>query len=106
MSEIAKIIGDYGILTAIAIVFIFNTIQDRKDKKEQEVSNGKRDEKYNESLSLLAKAIDNMGNLIDLLKQSNDNQAEVFKQHDERSICIKEDLIEIKTLVGNCPKKK
>lgn len=106
MTEIVKSIAEYGVLIVIAGVFLYNTFQDRKDKKEQEIKNEKRDIQYNESLSLLAKAIENMGNLIDLLRQSNENQINTFKQHDERSISIKEDLVEIKTLVSNCPKKK
>lgn len=99
MESTIKLIGDYGITIVIAGVFLWTVIVDKKDNK-------KRDEKYNESLGLLSKAIDNMANLIDLLRQSNDNQVNLLKAHDERAIEIKENVAEVRLLVNNCPKKK
>lgn len=99
MQETIKLIGEYGITIVIAGIFLWTVIIDKKDVKI-------RDDKYNDSISLLSKAIDNMANLIDLLRQSNDNQLGILKQHDERSIKIKEEIGEVRVLVNNCPRKK
>lgn len=106
MNETIKAITENGILVVIAAVFIWTILADRKDNTKREIEIKERDDTYNTSLSLLSKAIDNMANLIDLLRQSNDNQASMLKTHDERSIKIKEEMTEIKTIVGGCNKRK
>lgn len=113
MESIVKLVGEYGILTAIAIVFIWTTIldrkdkvQDKKDKKEEIEKNEKRDNKYNESLQLLSQSNDNIASALNLLKTSTDTNNCLLREHDERAIKIREDIIEIKTVVNNKPIKE
>lgn len=97
MSEIGQMIQT-SVLVVIASIYLIGNISDRK-------KNEARDEKFNQSLVLLSKAIDNVAKLVDLLKQSNDNSTEIFMRHDERSVRIDDKLTEIKTIVSNCQKK-
>ena len=106
MSETIKLIVDYGILMVIAGVFIWNTIQDRIDKKDATEKNEKRDTKYNESLQLLSQSNDNIASALNLLKTSTDTNNSLLKEHDERAIKICENIVEIKAMVNNCPKRK
>lgn len=96
--ELTNVIGEYGILIVIASLFLINTIADRKKADV-------REEKNNQTLQLLTKAIDSVAKSLDLLKQSNENTAEIFIKHDERSIRIDDKLTEIKTIVSGCQKK-
>lgn len=96
--ELTNAIGEYGILIVIASLFLINTIADRKKVD-------LREEKNNQTLQLLTKAIDSVAKSLDLLKQSNENTAEIFIKHDERSIRIDDKLTEIKTIVSGCQKK-
>jgi uncharacterized protein HemX len=116
--ELAKGITNYGLLviiSALAIWFvIYNYLQQgKRDLKEEEKARCRendqkqRDEKFNESLQMLAKSIDNQTKTLELLKSSIDNNEILIKQHDEkmtnlftkhdeRAVLIKEDIIELK----------
>lgn len=96
--ELTNAIGEYGILIVIASLFLINTIADRKKAD-------LREEKNNQTLQLLTKAIDSVAKSLDLLKQSNETTADIFIKHDERSIRIDDKLTEIKTIVSGCQKK-
>jgi uncharacterized protein HemX len=116
--EIAKEITNYGLLviiSALAIWFvIYNYLQQgKRELKEEEKAKCReaeqkaRDEKFNESLQMLSKAIDNQTRTLELLKSSIDGNEILLKQHDEkmtlifekhdaRAVAIKEDIIELK----------
>ena len=96
--ELTNAIGEYGILIVIASLFLINTIADRKKAD-------LREEKNNQTLQLLTKAIDSVAKSLDLLKQSNENTTEIFIKHDERSIRIDDKLTKIETIVSGCQKK-
>lgn len=96
--ELTNVIGEYGILIVIASLFLINTIADRKKADI-------REDRNNQTLQLLTKAIDSVAKSLDLLKQSNENTADIFIKHDERSIRIDDKLTEIKTIVSGCQKK-
>lgn len=102
MNDIANTIGEYGILTTMAGAFLFIIIQDR-------VNNRKRDDKYNESLTLLSKSNDNIASSLALLTRSIDENKELLCKHDERSIKLSENMNinsmkidECKEIIKNC----
>jgi hypothetical protein len=106
METTIKAISEYGVLIVIAGVFIWMVVTDRKASKQREEDTKKRDDKYNESLSLLSQSNENIAKSLDLLTRSMETNETLLRQHDERSIKMKEDIAEVRVLVSNCPKKK
>ena len=109
--EIAKAITNYGLLviiSSLAIWFVvYNYMQQGKRDEKLKLEQIERDNKYNESLQMLAKSIDNQTKLLELYKTSLENTEILLKQHDERvmsalsrhddrAITIKEEIIELK----------
>ena len=76
MIEIAQAITNYGLLVIIssaAIWFvIYNYMQQGKRDEKLKQEQIERDNKYNESLQMLAKSIDNQTKLLDLYRVSLD----------------------------------
>ena len=119
MIEIAKAITNYGVLiiiTSIAIWFVvYNYLQTEKrtkieeEKREKERLESKmRDDKFNESLQMLSRSIDNQTRTLDLLQKSqvsneislkkhDENIVSMLTKHDERAISIKEEIISLRT---------
>lgn len=93
--ELIKAISESGILIAIAGVFLYTYLTDKKENKE-------RDAKYNESLRLLSESNTNIAKALDLLNVSSQNNDKLLREHDERAIIINERLLELK----NCIDKK
>ena len=126
-TTIIKAISEYGILLVIAGIFLITYWLDRKDRKTNDQANYqkdqqqraeaiKRDEEYRATIKLLADSTNNVAKALDLLRVSEDTNTTLIRQHDQRSIDIKEDiqkgfgeiknnLTEVKTIVSNCRKK-
>lgn len=94
MEEIAKLVATYGGLVILAVLFIIDWRESKKEAKEEK-------NKSNQVLEELAKSNGNIAESLNLLKVSLDNTNSEFRQHDERSIKefneIKQELIKIRS---------
>lgn len=112
-TAMVKLVSQFGVLVVIAGVFLYTYLQDRKDQKKKEEVNVKRDDEYRTTIKLLADSTNNVAKALDLLREAEHNTTVLIQQHDQRSIAIKEDLakgfgeikndlVEVKTIVENC----
>lgn len=92
MAELTKTIADVGVLVVIAGIFFFNYLQEKRNFRE-------RDEKYNESLKLLAESNNNIAKALDLLNVNSNNNDKLLREHDERSIKMNERLLRLITMM-------
>lgn len=87
------LIGKYGGLVVLAVLFVLDWIDTKKSAKTDK-------QQTNKVLGELATANSNVAQSLNLLKASMDNTNCEFRQHDERAIKsfaeIKEELIRIK----------
>lgn len=119
-----KIISEYGVLMVITAITLYFYVKDKleqpkreKEQKEREARKEQemalRDEEYRQAIKLLADSTNNVAKALDLLRVAEDNNAILLRQHDERSVLIKDDmiagfgevrkdLVEVKTIVSNC----
>lgn len=92
-------------------------IQREKAEKEQRDEMRKRDDEYRETIKVLSSSTDNVASALNLLRESENNTTTLIRSHDQRSIDIKEDIqkgfaeikndmTEVKTIVGTCGKRK
>ena len=118
ITELFEIISTNGlpmVISGLAIWFvIYNYLQLEKKSEKEELKRAQREEdiqrrdnKFNESLMMLSKAIDNQTKTLELLKSSIDKNETLILQHDEkvtallnkhddRAISIREDIVEMK----------
>lgn len=94
MEEIAKLVATYGGLVILAVLFIIDWRESKKDAKEEK-------KKSDQVLEELAKSNGNIAESLNLLKVSLDNTNSEFRQHDERSIKefseIKQEIIKLRS---------
>lgn len=88
METTIKAISEVGILIVIAGLYLWTTYSDKLENKK--------------TLVLLAESNNNIAKSLELLKETMNNQDTILRTHDERSIMIKEDIIEVKTLLHQC----
>ena len=111
MLELLEAVSKNGfpvVISTLAIWFvIYNYFQQGKRDVATKKEQCDRDNKYNESLQMLAKAIDNQTKTLELLKSSIDKNEHLLREHDEkvisiltkhddRAIAIREDLVELR----------
>lgn len=119
-----KAISEYGILIIITAITLYFYVKDKLDQpkkdreqKEKECAKDKelalRDEEYRQAIRMLADSTNNVAKALDLLRVAEENSSILLRQHDERSIGIKDDmnvgfgevrkdLVEVKTIVASC----
>ena len=101
--EMGQAISDLGITVIIVAVFLINIYMDKREAS-------RRDEEYRKTIVILSDSTNNVAKALDLLRQAETNTEILIRQHDERSIeikqdvqdgfnCIKTDLIEVKTML-------
>ena len=117
--EILEAVSNNGfpiVISSLAIWFVVynylrqekREIKDEEKRMLREEDIKARDMKFNESLQMLSKAIDNQTKTLELLKSSIDKNetlilnhdekmTALFSKHDDRAILIKEDLVELKS---------
>lgn len=123
-TALTKIISEYGVLMVITAITLYFYVKDKleqpkkeKEQKEREARKEQemalRDEEYRQAIKLLADSTNNVAKALDLLRVAEENNAILLRQHDERSVLIKDDmiagfgevrkdLVEVKTIVSNC----
>ena len=103
------------VISTLAIWFvIYNYFQQGKREAIAKQEQCDRDNKYNESLQMLAKSINNQTNSIEnqtrllellqsslnknehLIREHDEKMTQIFSRHDDRAIAIREDLVELK----------
>ena len=101
MTETTKIIGEYGILVAIAGVFLYTYVLDRKYQRQKDVETSS-------TLKLLSDATNNVAQALKLLEASSQRNEQLLNKHDERAIemhhvtgIIHSEIIDLKQLVQN-----
>ena len=90
MTDIFKAIADNGIAIVLAGAFIWVFIYMVTT--------------INVTLTKLSESNDNIAKVLELLKITQENSITLLRQHDERSISIKEQLNEIVGAVSGCKK--
>ena len=102
MGNVVMLLVAFGVI--MAVLFVVYLFLDRKDRKEQELTDKEDKKAERESTTAVLKELSasnrNIAESLNLLKTSMDNTNNEFKQHDERSIKnfqkIHEDLIVLK----------
>jgi len=89
--ELTEMITSQGILVVIAGIFLTTFMDDRKYRRKQ-------DAQINEVLTSTNKALDTTNRSLELLKQTTETLVSGYRLHDERSIEIKDAMIEIRTI--------
>lgn len=125
MIELATAVTNYGVLvviTALAIWFVvYNYLQtgkriqiEEEKREKRDIEQKIRDDKFNESLQMLSRSIDNQTRTLELLQQAQTKSVEcatktertieehdknimaLLMKHDDRAISIKEEIISLK----------
>lgn len=120
VASILETLGNGGALAILVSYMIWDKIQMRKDRQAEEclrAEERKIDEqkleaersRNNLTLERLAQANENLAgsneniaNTLELLKMQMETHDILLRGHDERAIKIKEEMTEVKTIVGSC----
>lgn len=97
VEEVAKLIANYGALTAMAILFIISWLQEKKKTNALSKTSEELAKTNSESLIVLSESNSNIAKTLEILQQNYDRQSECLRNHDNRVVEFKTDVEIIKS---------